>query len=132
MSTFLNLSSVVTPTKRGIISNIARTFDVLGWIASSVILMKILYQNLWVENLDRDEIVPMSFQSEHAQWKKQLHLLNSKQLPRCYYLVDSTPTSVQLHGFSDASEKAYSTVVYARLPMTPISLLLPWSQPRPR
>ena len=40
--------------------------------------------------------------------------MNSRQLPRCYYRVDATPTSVHLHGFSDASEKAYSAVVYAR------------------
>ena len=114
MSTSLNLSAEVTPTKRGIISDIARTFDVLGWIAPSVILMKILYQKLWVEKLDWDEVVPMSFQVEHAQWKNQLHTLYSKQLPRCYYRVDSIPSSIQLHGFSDASETAYSAVVYTR------------------
>ena len=51
MATSLNLSEEVSPTKRGIISDIAQTFDALGWIAPSVILMKILYQNLWVEKL---------------------------------------------------------------------------------
>ena len=56
----------------------------------------------------------MIYQTEHRQWKQQLHCLNSKQLPRCYYRVDATPTSIQLHGFSDASEKAYSAVIYAR------------------
>ena len=45
MSTSLNLTDKVTPTKRGLISDIARTFDVLGWIAPSVVLMKILYQS---------------------------------------------------------------------------------------
>ena len=76
MSTSLNLSNKATPTKRGIISDIARTFDVLGWIAPSVILMKILYQKLWVEKLEWDEEVPMTYQSQHAQWKQQLHVLD--------------------------------------------------------
>ena len=114
MATSLNLSEKVFPTKRGIISDIAQTFDALGWIAPSVIVMKILYQNLWVEKLEWDDPVPMVYQTEHRQWKQQLHCLNSRQLPRCYYRVDATPTSVHLHGFSDASEKAYSAVVYAR------------------
>ena len=39
-STSLNLSTSSVPTKRGIIADIARTFDVLEWISPSVILMK--------------------------------------------------------------------------------------------
>ena len=61
MATSLNLSEKVFPTKRGIISDIAQTFDALGWIAPSVILMKILYQNLWVEKLEWDDPVPMVY-----------------------------------------------------------------------
>ena len=41
MSTSLNLSSKDVPTKRGMSADIAQTFDVLGWIAPSIILMKI-------------------------------------------------------------------------------------------
>ena len=36
-------------------------------------------------------------------------------IPRCYSPVGFTPTSVELHGFSDASEEAYAGVVYIRL-----------------
>ena len=114
MSTALNLTQTVTPTKRGLISDIARTFDVLGWIAPSVVLMKILYQKLWLEKVDWDEAVPPDLQAEHALWKQQLHTLNSRQVPRCYYRTDATPITIELHGFSDASERAYSAVVYAR------------------
>ena len=36
-------------------------------------------------------------------------------IPRCYYPKQSRIQSVQLHGFSDASEGAYSGVVYLRM-----------------
>ena len=35
-----------TPTKRGVISDIARKFDILGWISPAIICMKILFQHL--------------------------------------------------------------------------------------
>ncbi len=42
---------------------------------------------------------------EWLQWRKKLPLFSKHLMPRCYY-----PKSVtrQLHGFSDASEKAYT------------------------
>ena len=92
----------------------ARTFDVLGWISVSVILMKILYQQLWGEHLAWDEVVPQSYQTRHAQLKAPLPLLCWKRMPRCYFRVDKPYTSVELHGFSDASDKADAAVVYIR------------------
>ena len=114
MSTSISLTSTFTPTKRGIISDIAKTFDVLGWIAPSIILMKILYQRLWEVKIAWDEEIPMTFQEQHLKWRNQLSLLSTIRLPRCYFLGDTPRTSVQLHGFSDASEKANAAVVYVR------------------
>ena len=42
-------------------------------------------------------------------------MLSNHHIPRCYYPKGANITSAQLHGFSDASEKAYSGVVYLRL-----------------
>ena len=114
MSIAINLSESVIPTKRGIISDISKTFDILGWMAPSIIKMKVLYQKLWMEKLGWDDPVPSELLSDHAEWKKQLHLLNHVKLDRCYYRVEEPPLTIQLHGFSDASELAYSAVVYIR------------------
>ena len=114
MSIALNVSGTVVPTKRGIVSDISKTFDILGWMAPSTVSMKILYQKLWIAKIGWDDPVPSDLFSEHADWKKQLPLLSTVEFDRCYYRVEDTPLTIQLHGFSDASELAYSAVVYIR------------------
>ncbi len=50
------------PIKINVISDIARTFDILGWFAPATILMKILFQHLWEIKLEWDEEVPSNIQ----------------------------------------------------------------------
>ena len=38
-------------TKRVLVSNIARLFDVMGWCTPAIILMKVLLQQLWENHL---------------------------------------------------------------------------------
>ena len=92
-------------TKRGLVSDIARTYDVLGWFASSVVVMKILLQQLWEANLDWDEEVTQDIQFKHLAWREQIPLFRAKAIPR-YYFADSDAIDIELHGFSDASESA--------------------------
>ena len=62
-------------SKREIISDIAKKFDVLGWLAPSTIIMKDLFQHLWELKLSWDEEIPPELQKQHQQWKTQLPLL---------------------------------------------------------
>ena len=102
-------------TKRVLVSNIAKVFDVLGWFSPTIISMKILLQRVWESRLNWDEIVPTEIQSIWMQWRSELPLLYSKPISRYYFPIESQVKSVQLHGFSDASENAYSGVVYIRM-----------------
>ena len=95
-------------------SDVAKTYDILGWIAPSVLSMKMLYQQLWKRGIGWDDVVPPELEAQHKLWKEQLPMLTQKQLPRCYFLKDAPRVSTQLHGFSDASEKAWGAVVYVR------------------
>ena len=49
------------------------------------------------------------------QWRSELSCLLERTIPRCYFPQNSLLVSKQLHGFSDASEDAYSAVVYLRM-----------------
>ena len=114
MSTSLCLLTEFTSTKRGIISDVARTFDILGWLAPTIVRMKILYQQLWELKLAWDEQLPEAQLTQHSEWMEQLPLLASRQQPRCYFDKESHICSISLHGFCDASVHAYAAVVYIR------------------
>ena len=59
-------------TKRGVIGDIARTFDVLGWMAPALIPVKVLFQKLWELKLGWNEEIPAELSEQHQLWKNQL------------------------------------------------------------
>lgn len=97
-------------TKRRILSEIAQLFDQLGWLSPVIVLSKILMQNLWKEQTGWDDPVSQSIATLWSQYKEDLHNINNITIPRC--IVDTIPSSCELGGFCDASEKAYGAVVY--------------------
>lgn len=99
-------------TKRGLISDIAKVFDVLGFFFPATIKMKILLQRLWEMKIDWDEAVPNEVKDVWLRWRTELPSLVAVPIPRCYLPRESSVVRVVLHGFSDASEEAYAAVVY--------------------
>ena len=110
MFTSINLSDSFNHSKRGVISDIARTFDVLGWISPVILPMKILYRDLWQTKVDWDDEVSQQHATRHQKWREELPLLKEVRLPR-YYFGKEKPDSVQLHG---SSKEAYGAVIYVR------------------
>ena len=107
------------PTKRSLLRASAKIFDPLGLLSPFVIGAKILFQTLckqkqeWDVNLEGDLL---------QQWKsltEEFELLSEIHIPRCYFLPNQTIISQQLHGFSDASMRAYAAVVYLRTEYQP-------------
>ena len=114
MSPSINVSSTYTLTKRGLLRDVAKTYDVLGWIAPAVLMMKILFQALWKTGQDWDDKVPPDLADQHTQWRRELPLLKERTLPRCYRRPHHSPLTTELHAFADASTKAFGAVVYCR------------------
>ena len=77
--------------------------------------MKIQFQQLWELKLDWDEPVTEEIYELWARWRIELPLLSKIPIPRCIFQKDLQICTRELHGFSDASEKAYSAVVYLRI-----------------
>ena len=113
MAAQIQLPPNYSSTKRGIVSDTARSFDVLGWLAPFMLRMKVLFQQMWKQKIDWDTPLNEDSQQQHQAWRDELVVLQDITLPRCYYLP-AKRTKVELQGFADASTLAYAAVVYVR------------------
>ena len=102
------------PTRRLLLSAVAKVYDPLGVVAPAVLPLKILIQNklhLGWDETDDDMI---------CQWKELCEIIqrvSNFTIPRCYKPSTSgfdDPSHISIHGFSDASKEGYAAVVYLR------------------
>lgn len=97
-------------TKRRILSDISQVFDPLGLLTPCIISFKIILQNLWLEQISWDDPVPLHIRTLYINLRQRLPNLNNLKIER---LVKShNYTHIELHGFADASEKAYGGCIY--------------------
>lgn len=106
------VSAHVGCTKRGVLSDLSRIFDPLGFLAPGTVWIKILVQELWSLGLGWDEPAPEAIAAGWALFKDGLSSLSTLALPRG--IVPKGMKFCELHGFCDSSEKAYAAVVYLR------------------
>ena len=102
-----------TVTKRQMLSVIAKLFDPQGWIGPVVVIAKMYMQELWELKTDWDDEVPTSVLTKWLTFLTELHQLQELQIPR--WVNFSSGSTIQLHGFCDASEKAFCGAVYIRV-----------------
>ena len=114
MAPSIFISPIYKATKRGIISDVSRSYDILGWMAPTTLLMKILFQQFWRKGQGWDDPVSPEDKLLHLQWRTNLPLLSAKKLSRRYASQSTHILHQELHGFADASLKAYGAVVYLR------------------
>lgn len=91
-------------------SVISRIYDPLGLVGPLITEAKEIMQQLWLLKLNWDESVPINIHSKWTNFQNSLLILNDLRIPRC---LISENTSIDLHGFCDASEKAYGACIYA-------------------
>ncbi|XP_037931721.1 uncharacterized protein LOC119666512 [Teleopsis dalmanni] len=100
-------------TKRSITSSLAKIFDPLGILGPVLVTAKILIQDLWQLNLSWDEAVPSEVHTRWINFCDELRSLHHFQIDR-HIFGQQIASSVQLHAFCDASEKAYGAAIYIR------------------
>ena len=113
VSTDVTQPGKFVPTKRGIVSDVSKTFDVLGWVTPVIFPMKLLLKQLWKSKKGWDEPIEEELELRHRIWREELPLLSEVALPRGYFLPEET-VAVCLHSFCDASEQGFAAVVYIR------------------
>uniref|UniRef100_A0A2H1VAB3 1-phosphatidylinositol 4-kinase n=1 Tax=Spodoptera frugiperda TaxID=7108 RepID=A0A2H1VAB3_SPOFR len=100
-------------TKREFLSEISKLYDPLGWISPLTIKLKILFQDVWKTKIQWDEPIPTEIKKEWDKIKNDIIIINEIEIPR--WLQTRQYDTIELHGFSDASTKAYACVIYCKI-----------------
>lgn len=100
------------PTKRSVLSAIGLLFDPCGFIGPVTTTAKLLMQDLWRLKIGWDEELPDDQYQLWTTFREQLPALNKLRKKRCVTSRDAAV--VELHGYSDASKRAYGAVLYTR------------------
>ena len=101
-------------TKRSLLKWSSKIFDPLGLLSPFTIKLKILFKVMCLDKLDWDSELENDLRKQWNTLLTELELLNNIRVPRCYYLPHQNAFTMQIHGFSDASESAIGAVVYVR------------------
>ena len=111
-----------TLTKRGLVSDVAKTFDALGWFSPSTIKAKILMQQLWELKVDWDDPVPDEIHDAWLQWRNELHLLSQKAIPLCYFDKNSQVLSTEIRMPLNSPMQLWS-ISASQMPLTTLICL---------
>ncbi|XP_070169704.1 uncharacterized protein [Polyergus mexicanus] len=107
-------ASVNMNTKRLILSFIAKFFDPLGWVSPVIITAKIMMQELWLRKLDWDFPIAADLLESWKKYCAEFINLKEIRIPR-WTGMHPENLAIELHGFADASNRAYAAVVYLRI-----------------
>jgi len=90
---------------------LSKTLDPLGWAAPVVVVAKIFLQELWLLCCEWDAPLPEESATLWADYTVDLVSLNSVRIPRWIDQLRDNQ-SLEIHGFADASIRAYATVIF--------------------
>ena len=113
----IEYAEALPATKRSVLKLSAKIFDPIGLSTPFTINMKVLFQCLCVEKVNWDEKLEGEALAKWKTFINDLNALKNIRVPRYYANYSPTQSAVcsyQIHGFSDASERAYAAVVYLR------------------
>ena len=110
----LTYAKSLPTTKRSVLKLSAKIFDPLGLLSPFTINMKVLFQILCCKGTDWDDPLSGDILKQWMEILNDLGSLIEAKVPRCYFEFIDETLRHEIHGFSDASDKAYAAVVYLR------------------
>lgn len=99
------------PSKRGILSKVARIYDPLGLASPISLGGKLLYRDVCDAKLNWDSKLPGDMMQSWIRWEKRLP--EQLTVPRSLAAHQEDIQSIELHAFGDASGKGVAAAVYA-------------------
>ena len=110
-----NIPTVIT--KRSIIQFLASIYDPLGLINPLIVKFKVLFQDMCIEKHNWDDQLSEKFVLRFTEIVDDFNNIDSIIFNRkyCFTSIDDPIVNIQLHGFSDASLRAYGCCVYLRI-----------------
>ncbi|XP_028171679.1 uncharacterized protein LOC114360986 isoform X2 [Ostrinia furnacalis] len=99
-------------TKRIILSTISQIFDPIGLVGPCIVEAKAILQKLWKLKSDWDDAVPTELQMQYSNLITLLPLLKTIKIPR--WVLGDDAVTVEIHTFTDASERAYGACCYIK------------------
>ncbi|XP_055543399.1 uncharacterized protein LOC129728947 [Wyeomyia smithii] len=100
------------PTKRSVLSAIGLIFDPLGYIGPVITTAELLMQDMWRLKLNWDDELPIEKLQLWTTFREQFPSINELRKQRC--VISNKAATVELHGYSDASKRAYGAVLYTK------------------
>ncbi|XP_062710956.1 uncharacterized protein LOC134288992 [Aedes albopictus] len=100
-------------TKQTVLSDIACLFDPLGLAGPVLVQAKLFLQDLWRDGCDWKDPLIDSRQRQWLELRDSFSQLSDLKIPR-WPIATVGVVSLELHGFSDASERAYGPCIYVR------------------
>jgi len=106
---FSVLDSIVKPSRRSVLSIVARFYDPLGLLGPVITKAKIFLQQLCKDQLNWDESLPVARDTAWKELCSSFQNIPHVSFPRVVLIADA---EVEIHGFCDASLEAYGACVY--------------------
>ncbi|XP_055589230.1 uncharacterized protein LOC129741514 [Uranotaenia lowii] len=100
-------------TFRLVLSDTARLFDPYGFAGPVIVQAKMFLQELWKEKYSWDEPLKDEHQQFWLEFRDKLNGLDGVSIPR-WIAFRKDVIACEIHGFCDASEKAYGAAIYLR------------------
>lgn len=100
------------PTKRELVSTVAKIYDPSGIIAPVLIRGRMMIQEVWRCHVNWDKRIPSNLSPAWRQLMDDISEIHSIEVPRWMGATDKAIH--ELHIFGDASEKAFGAVAYLR------------------
>ncbi|GFY24031.1 integrase catalytic domain-containing protein [Trichonephila clavipes] len=92
-----------------------KIYDPVGFLSPYTIRLKCLLQELWLRKLSWDDELPPDIHAVWSQWWLELPFLSELKIPRKILDSSGDSSEVQIHTFSDASQKAYGAAAFLRV-----------------